>query len=104
VAIFVPKERSTMRLLTHDPRVVRLWAESRHAKPAMDDEGALLLALPDHEYTVESVIGWPQFERLFAHRGLAFVYEDRPGSNFWLIAADEDAWPFVEEAIPAHVP
>ncbi len=93
-----------MRLLTHDPRVVRHWAESRGAKPAMDDEGALMLALADHEYTAESPIGWPDFMRMFANRGLAFVYEDREASNFWLIAADEDAWPFVEEAIPAHVP
>lgn len=93
-----------MRMLTHDPAVVRLWAESRDAKPCMDDEGALMLALPDHEYTAEARITWPQFMRLFVGRGLAFVHEDRPGSNFWLIAADEDAWPFVEEAIPSHVP
>jgi hypothetical protein len=100
----VDREENRMRMLTHDPRVVRWWAESRGAKPAMDDEGALMLALPDHEYTAESRIGWPQFERLFVNRGLAFVHEDVPGSNFWVIAADEDAWPFVEEAIPSHVP
>lgn len=93
-----------MRMLTHDPRIVRLWATVRQAKPAMDDEGALLLALPDHEYTAEVPIGWPEFDRLFTGRGLAFVYEDRARSNFWLIAPDEEAWPFVEEAIPAHVP
>lgn len=93
-----------MRYLTHDPSVVRRWAEKRGARPAISDDGLLQLAMPDREYTAEGKLTWEEFAGIFSAEGLAFVYDEVPGSDFWAIGPEPEVRPFVAEAIPEHVP
>jgi len=93
-----------MRYLTHDPSVVRRWAEKRGARPALSDDGLLQLAMPDHEYTAANRLTWEEFAGHFTAENLAFVYDEVPGSDFWAIGPEHEVRPFVEEAIPEHVP
>lgn len=93
-----------MRYLTHDPAEVRRWAEARGARPAISDDGFLQLAMPDHEYTAERRLSWEEFAGHFTAERLAFVYDEVRGSDFWAIGPEAEVRPFVEEAIPEHVP
>jgi len=93
-----------MRYLTHDPGVARRWAEERSARPALTDDGMLVLVMPDREYTAEGRLTWEEFAGLFTAEHLAFVYDEVPGSDFWAIGPEVEVRPFAEEAIPEHVP
>lgn len=93
-----------MRYLTYDPAVVRHWAEERGATPAVSDDGLLMVALPDLEYTASTEISWEEFAGMFTAEKLAFIYDETPGSNFWVIGPEWEIHPFLEEAIPEHVP
>lgn len=93
-----------MRNLSRDPSVVRRWAEARNARPGISDDGLLQLVMPDHEYTSERLLSWEEFAGIFTAEGLAFVYDEVPGSDFWAIGPEAEVRPFAEEAIPTHVP
>lgn len=93
-----------MRYLTHDPSVVRRWAEERSALPAITEDGLLILAMPDREYTTANKLSWEEFAGLFTAENLAFVYDEVSGSDFWAIGSEDEVRPFTREAIPEHVP
>lgn len=93
-----------MRYLTFDPAEVRRWAENRGATPAVTEDGLLILAMPDLEYTTSTELTWEEFAGMFTAEGVAFVYDEVPGSDFWIIGPEPEVRPFVKEAIPEHVP
>jgi hypothetical protein len=73
---------------TTDHDAIRAWAEARGGRPTRvkgtgDDEDAGLLRLDfgEPEDRLEEIT-WEEFFDKFEESGLAFLYQDEPGSRF----------------------
>jgi hypothetical protein len=93
-----------MRHLSGDPNDARRWAEARHARPSVTDEGELELALPDREFSAGEPVSWEEFAGIFTAEQLFFVWDDVPGSDFFAIGPEQRVRHFAEEALPEQPP
>lgn len=88
-----------MRMLTTDPAEVRRWADDRGARPGITEAGDLVLWMRGEEDR-GPVLRWDEFAGHFTAERMAFVYEELPGSSFWIIGREADVRQFAEEPVP----
>jgi hypothetical protein len=88
-----------MRMLTTDPAEVRQWADGRGARPGLTESGDLVLWMPG-EADRGPVLRWDEFAGHFTAEHMAFVFDDMPGSGFWVIGREDEVRQFAEEPVP----
>lgn len=88
-----------MRMLTTDPAEVRRWADSRDARPGLTESGELVIRMPGEEDR-GPVLRWDEFAGHFTAERMAFVYDELPGSHFWVIGREAEVRQFAEEPVP----